>query len=219
MTAGRFEVAHLDELEEVVALDGTLRWRPIRRRFDVRAFGVNAFAAESTGDQVVEEHTESTKRHQEVYVVVRGRATFQLENEHVDAPTGTLVFLRDPTVRRGAVATEPGTLVLAVGAPAGAAFEPSEWEHWFLAYARADAGQVDAALSALEEGLEAHPGHPSLLYHLACVEARAGRPDAALEHLQASVEADGRFRDHARDDPDFESVRNDPRFLAIAGQT
>ena len=36
------------------------RWRPIRRRFGIRAFGVNAYTAAEAGDQVVEEHTEAT---------------------------------------------------------------------------------------------------------------------------------------------------------------
>jgi tetratricopeptide (TPR) repeat protein len=218
MTTKGFDVAHLDELEEVVALDGTLRWRPVRRHLDVGAFGVNAFAAPNAGDRVVEDHTERSKRHQEIYVVIRGRATFEIDGDEVDAPVGTLVFLREPEARRGALAAEPGTLVLALGAPAGEAYTPSEWEHWFLGYARADAGDLEGAVAELEEGLRAHPGHPALLYHLACLEARSGRADAALEHLETAVQADARFRDHARDDPDLAGVRGDPRFLAIAGE-
>ncbi len=37
----RYEVARLDEID-VLPGPGTLRWTPVRRRFDIRAFGVNA---------------------------------------------------------------------------------------------------------------------------------------------------------------------------------
>ena len=45
------------------------------------------------------------------------RATFTLGDETLDAPAGTIVFIRDPEVRRHARAEEPGTSVLAVGGP------------------------------------------------------------------------------------------------------
>ena len=44
---------------------------------------------------MVEEHTEERLGHEEVYVVVAGRATFVLDGEEIDAPAGSLVFLRD----------------------------------------------------------------------------------------------------------------------------
>ena len=37
-----FEVAHLDELDRFPVGEHCLTWRPIRRRFDVRALGINA---------------------------------------------------------------------------------------------------------------------------------------------------------------------------------
>jgi hypothetical protein len=47
--------------------------------------------------------------------VIAGRATFTLDGEEVDAPTGTIVHLPEPALKRSAVALEPGTTVLAVG--------------------------------------------------------------------------------------------------------
>jgi hypothetical protein len=206
------QVARLDELEEVLVGDGTLRMRPIRRRFDVRAFGVNAWVANRAGDHVIEDHTELTNRHQEIYLVLRGRATFQVDGKDVDVPSGTVLFLPDPAVRRSAVAAEDGTIVLAVGAPVDAAFEPGAWEHWYLAYARADAGDLDAGLAELEAGLERFPGHPGVLYHLACLESRARRLEEALEHLVLATEQSDRYREYARDDTDLDPIRGDPRF-------
>ena len=72
-----YETAHLSELESIPVGDRGLVWRPIRSRFDIRAFGVNAYTAEP-GNEVVEEHTEETYGHEEMYVVVSGRATFTL---------------------------------------------------------------------------------------------------------------------------------------------
>ncbi|MDQ6820706.1 MAG: hypothetical protein M3076_10305 [Actinomycetota bacterium] len=47
----------LDELEAIPG-PGTLTWRPVRRTLGVRAFGCNAYTAASTGDDVVEPHSE-----------------------------------------------------------------------------------------------------------------------------------------------------------------
>jgi thioredoxin-like negative regulator of GroEL len=74
------------------------------------------------------------------------------------------------------------------------------------------AGHWDEAERVMQEGLEAKPGDPALLYNLACLDARAGKPDAALEHLLAAVDANERFREYAQTDEDFTSIRDDPRF-------
>ena len=96
-----YEVAHVDELEELPINRGEFVWRPVRRRFGISAFGTNAYTARA-GQRVVEEHTERDG-HEELYVVLRGRATFALGDDEVDAPAGTLVFVR-PGTRRGAIA-------------------------------------------------------------------------------------------------------------------
>src|SRR5262245_20999573 len=100
-------------------MDGVL-WRPLRQVLDVGAFGINAFVANDVGDDVVEDHAEEMLGLEEVYVVLAGRATFTLGEERLDAPAGTVVFVRDPALRRHAGAEERGTSVLAVGGPARA---------------------------------------------------------------------------------------------------
>ena len=50
----------------------------------------------------------------------------------VDAPAGTLVFVRDPALIRSARATVDGTSILAIGGRPGVPFEVSRWERaWF----------------------------------------------------------------------------------------
>jgi tetratricopeptide (TPR) repeat protein len=208
-----WQSAHLSELESLPG-PGTLRWTPIRRGFGITAFGVNAYTARESGQDVVEEHTELSLRHEELYVVVSGRATFELDGEELDAPTGTIVFLADPAVRRYARAAEPGTTVLAIGGTPGR-HEVSAWEWAFAAYAYANDGEHEKAISELERGLQERPAHPPLLYHLACIEARAGRREQAIEHLNAAVRGDTKLREHAATDEDLDPIRDDPRFLAL----
>ncbi len=47
--------------------------------------------------------------------MLTGRATFVLDEETLEAPAGTVVFVRDPTVQREATADQAGTTVLAIG--------------------------------------------------------------------------------------------------------
>ena len=133
MPARGWQSIRLDEIDPIPVVEGTLLWRPLRRTLDIGAFGTNAYTAPNAGDDVVEEHTEETYGHEELYVVLTGRATFTLDEETLDAPAGTVVFIRDPAVKRHARAEEPDTSVLAVGGPRGAAYEPSPWELSFFA--------------------------------------------------------------------------------------
>lgn len=207
-----WEVVRLDDLDTIPVEGAGITWRPIRRRLGIRAFGINAYTAASPGEHVVEEHTEETLGHEEVYVVVRGRARFTLGGEEVDAPAGTLVYLRDPSVRRAAIAQEAGTMVLAVGGPPGEAYEPSAWEVWFAAAPHRAAGEYDKAVEILAGGVADKPDSAPLVYNLACYEALAGRTDQALDHLRRAIELDPKCAEWARGDEDFESIRSDPRF-------
>jgi len=74
----------LDEIDPIPVVNGTLLWRPIRRTLDIGAFGINAYVALEAGADVVEEHTESALGHEEVYIVLSGRATFTLGDEVLD---------------------------------------------------------------------------------------------------------------------------------------
>jgi tetratricopeptide (TPR) repeat protein len=211
-----FEVAALDDLERI---PGEFETIPIRLPLGIAAFGVNAYRSPSVGGQVIEEHDElgsGAGHHQELYVVLSGRARFTLDGEDTEAPAGTLVFVRDAAVRRAAVAEEAGTTVLVVGGVPGRAFEPSPWESWLAAapfYLRKD---YLRAVEIMQGALSEYPGNPNVLYNLACVESVAGEREAALAHLAEAIEADPRARDWAQSDSDFEAIRGDPRFPAPA---
>ena len=212
-----YEVAHIDELEELPINNGEFVWRPVRRRFGITAFGTNAYTGNS-GQRVIEEHAERDN-HQEMYVVLRGRATFTLDDDEVDAPAGTIVFVR-PNTRRGAIAAEDGTAVLAVGAKPGAVFEPSLWEDVFVANSYAEQGELEPARAVYAELIENHPDAWQGLFNAACFEARFGDHERAFEYLGRALELEPSAREYAETDSDFDSIRGDQRFKSlVAGQT
>jgi quercetin dioxygenase-like cupin family protein len=206
-----YEVAHVDDLEAIPISHG-LVWRPVRKRFDVRAFGVNAYTSEEVGGQVVEEHTESQLGHEEIYLVLRGKATFTLDAEEIELDAGTLVHIADPEVKRVAISREPETTVLALGGKPGEPYVVSAWEAMFAAMPATRRGDWDEAIRLHREALAERPDHPALLYNLACVEARAGRSVDALTHLRRAVELDPKWAAYARSDTDFASIRREPGF-------
>jgi len=208
--AAGWQSLRLDDIEPIPVMNGTLLWRPVRRTLDIAAFGINAYVAPKAGDDVVEEHTEESLGHEEVYVVLSGRATFTLDGETLDAPAGTVVFVRDVTVKRHARAEEPNTAVLAVGGPRDAVYEPSAWEDYFAAERHRAAGDYDTYLMELEEAAAKRPDHPATLYNLACAEALVGRAEDALTHLRRALELKPEWSEMAAKDDDFASLRDDP---------
>jgi quercetin dioxygenase-like cupin family protein len=210
-----YEVAHVDELEELPINQGEFVWRPVRKRFGISAFGTNAYTARA-GQRVLEEHTEQDG-HEEMYVVLRGRATFTLGDDEVDAPAGTLVFAR-PGTKRGAIAAEDDTAVLAVGAKPGEVFEPSAWEDIFAAFSYAEKGDVDRARKLISAAVERRPDEWQGHYNAACFEVLYGDKEKGIAYLQRAHELNPeRVSEAAAGDSDFDAVREDPRVSAIGG--
>jgi hypothetical protein len=204
-------VAHLDELDTIHAAG--VNWRPVRRTLGITGFGANAYSADR-GERLIEEHDESgggAGRHEELYVILSGHATFDVDAKEIDAPTGTLIFVPEPTSRRGATAVADGTTALVVGGSSGT-IRPSAWEYYFAALPAAEAGEPADAYKIAAAGLTSHPGHPSLHYNLACFAARAGDTDCALQHLQKAFAGDPRTRGWAQSDTDLDAIRADPRW-------
>jgi len=204
-------VSQLDDLDRIELPDGFV-WRPIRRHFGIRAFGVNAYTAREVGGPVVEEHTEMELGHEEIYLVLLGRALFTVDGNEHELSAGQLVFVRDPSLKRGATALDAETAVLALGGKPGEPYTVSAWEAMFAAVPAAQEERWDDAIAIHDEALVEQPEHPALLYNLACMEARAGRRLEALLHLQRAVELDPKWREYARKDSDFDSIRREPGF-------
>ena len=129
-----WEALHLEDVPSVTSDDPAEGdWKPLRHRLGISAFGVNAWTAGGPGEQIIERHDEApddedSRGHEELYVVLTGHAEFTIDGATFSAPAGTVVAVRDPALDREAVAREPGTTILTVGAAPGEAFTTSPWE-------------------------------------------------------------------------------------------
>jgi tetratricopeptide (TPR) repeat protein len=212
----RYAVARLEEIDEVD--DGREPFRPVRHHFGITSFGVTAWTARDAGDRIINEHDESEPDGaEELYLVVRGRAVFELDGNRVAAPAGTFVFA-PPGVKRTAFAEEPETTVLALGGTPGKAYEPDGWELWAPLNPLYDAGEYDEAADRGRQLVEAHPQYAGLLYNLACCESLAGRTANALEHLGRAINRSEQSRSYAKDDSDFDPIRDEPGFKELIGR-
>jgi tetratricopeptide (TPR) repeat protein len=213
-----FDVATLQGLPGDES-DGRVRM-DVRRHFGIQSFGTSAYRS-LEGGKLVSEHDEAGFRiglsdQEELYVVVAGRATFTVNGEKVDAPAGTLVFVRDPAATRSAVAEEPGTIALALGGKPGEAFLPLS-EEFSVAFDAYNEKDYERSIELYQELLKSgFPRKAGILYNIACNEALLGRADDAIEHLRAAIEADERVRELVRTDSDLDPIRDDPRFADLA---
>ena len=151
---------------------------------------------------------------EELYIVMNGAATFEVDGETVDAPAGALVQVQ-PTAKRKATATEDGTTILVVGGTAGKAYEvpPEEAGEAFAAYS---AGDYEEALAKQLVVVEKQPDNPVAHFNAGCFAARAGQADDAIEHLRRAVEINDRIKELIATDEDLDSIREDERFAELA---
>jgi tetratricopeptide (TPR) repeat protein len=98
--------------------------------------------------------------------------------------------------------------------------EPKRLEAWLgMGWCLKRLGRLEDAIGSLEQGLHASPREPILLYNLACYHSLAGRVQAAIEHLTKAISLDDRYRDLTGAEPDFDPIRQDPRFVAVTHVT
>jgi tetratricopeptide (TPR) repeat protein len=209
-----YQILSLDEVEAAPHRGSNLI--PVRHTLGFRPAGVNAWIADA-GGQLIPPHEEDSGN-EELYVVVRGRATFTVGDETADAPAGTLVFV-PPGAHRTAAAEENDTIVFAVGGTVGEAFNAGGWDSFALADTYRQAGRFDEGRAIMEQLIAEKPDYWATSYNAGCFEALAGNPDAALEHLRRAKELDatGDSAQYFREDTDLDPVRDDPRFQELLG--
>jgi tetratricopeptide (TPR) repeat protein len=76
-------------------------------------------------------------------------------------------------------------------------------------------GEYEEALKFLRQAAEIHPRNEHVLYCMAATAARAGDSATALKSLRQAVTAGPANRAQARQDPDFDTLREDEEFLSI----
>lgn len=210
----KFAVARLDEIDEID--DGRCPFRPVRHHFGIATFGVTAMTARADGDRLINEHDEAEPESgEELYVVVSGHATFELDGETHDAPVGTFVHVL-PGIKRTAFAKSAGTTVLAIGAgPAGKPYQPSGWELFAPLMSLFETGAYEEGADRAQALIADDPPYGYVYFNTACFEARAGRTDAALAHLRRAVELSPFLAELARTDDDLAVLRDQAGFAEI----
>jgi hypothetical protein len=149
---------------------------------------------------------------------------------HFCPDCGSQVFYTEPD--------EPDLIVVSVGSFADPSFPPpteSGYDHrrhswialpdsikgdgrgvWASVHPLYEAGRYAEAADRGRELLEAHP-HPRLFYNVACCESLAGREADALDHLRRAIELWEGCRSLARDESDFDPIRDQPAFKELVG--
>jgi tetratricopeptide (TPR) repeat protein len=98
-----------------------------------------------------------------------------------------------------------------------AAMERRGVELWALVdplYRQGDYGEAADRGRTL---LEAHPEYADLFYNVACCESLAGRTADAVDHLRTAIDMSQGLRADARDDSDFDPIREEPSFKELVG--
>jgi hypothetical protein len=197
-----WKALELDEVDSRPWSGTELAWHPLREALGTRIVGMSAFTSVRAGQEVVEGHRESEggRGHEEVYVVLRGRASFELDGQELDAPAGTFVLVSDPAVYRRAVATEPGTAMLALGGPP--TFQPSasEWIERARPHMRSDPARARRILDELRAAL---PDSAGVRIGEALFAVAQGNTAAAREELAAVLAEEPNLRVAVAQDPDL----------------
>lgn len=212
-----YAVAHVDDIDEFA--DAGSHYKPIRHHLGISAFGVNAWTGHATGDRVINERdADDPTRDEELFLVVRGHALFELDGDRVDAPAGTLVFAR-PLADRSAIAKEPGTTIIAIEGTPGKAYDARGWELWAPLAPLYEAGGYAEVADRLGALVAASPQYPMLFFNLACCQSLSGRTTQALDSLRRAIEMSEEFLGRAKDDPDLDPIRREEAFQELIGSS
>jgi hypothetical protein len=170
------------------------------------------------GDRIINEHDESEPdANEELYLVVSGRAVFELDGDRVAAPAGTFVFA-PPGVKRRAFVEEPETTVIALGSTPGKAYEPDGWELWATRNPLDAAGEYGELAARGRQLAEAHPQYAGFFYNVGCCESLAGRAVDGVASLGRAIDRSECFRSYAKNDSDFDPIRDEPAFKELIGR-
>jgi hypothetical protein len=151
---------------------------------------------------------------------------------HFCPDCGSQVFYTEPD--------EPDRIVVSVGSFADPSFPPPTnsgydsrrhpWvglpdsiqrfapELWDPARPLCEAGRYAEAADLGLELIEAHPDQAFLYYNVACCESLASRTADAVEHLGRAIDMWDDFRGMAKEDSDFDPIRDEPSFQDLVGR-
>jgi tetratricopeptide (TPR) repeat protein len=96
-------------------------------------------------------------------------------------------------------------------------FKPDKDEAWYnRGIALFKLGRFEEAIVSYNKALEIKPDYDSAFYNKASCYALQNQIDLALENLQQAITLNSNeYREMAKTDSDFDSIRHDPRFQAL----
>ena len=79
-------------------------------------------------------------------------------------------------------------------------------------------GRYDDAQKAHGQAIALGLHGPYTFYNRSSTYSVWGKPDEAVDDLRRAIEGDAKYRQMAREDSDFDNIRDDPRFQELVGE-
>ncbi len=87
--------------------------------------------------------------------------------------------------------------------------------HQFYAFTLLRLGQLEEAKKEMQKGIAQNPKDPIIAYNTACFYALIDDKKAAIENLKIAMDNGFENYDYLRHDPDLNSLKTEPEFIAI----
>ena len=100
----------------------------------------------------------------------------------------------------------------------GKMYDATGWELWAPLRPLYDNGEHTELSARLRDLIADNPEYPMLVYNLACSESLSGRTTEAIDDLRRAVGASEKHRADAREDSDFDPIRDEPAFKELIGE-
>lgn len=125
-------------------------------------------------------------------------------------------IIQTPTLEKDVVERARSLLIICQQklSPGHSSLKTSE-DYYNMAVALMNQAHYKEAREQLHKALKSSPKSDFILYGLAATNCQLGHLHEALEQLQAAIELKQENRYLARNDPDFEALMTDPRFVAL----
>ena len=95
--------------------------------------------------------------------------------------------------------------------------QPDYYQAWYnRGYVLGNLGRLEEAITSYDQALKIKPDDTTTFYNKACCYALQGNVEQAIENLQQAINLNpDKYREMAKTDSDFDSIREDERFQSL----